>query len=930
MKNKIRKQLALGTAFVLLIGILIGFGLFVKSNFQTDSLFGEDANEASESPADDLAGALEYEFNMTKDPATDRIPEGIFEAERAQAGDILDLQRRLEIPEFATYSPVGPENLGGRTRSVVYDVRYGVAGNQIIFACGINGGVYKSVDNGANWVRKSPTGDHFSCTSIAQDPRAANQNTWYYTVGENIGNSTSAAGAFYIGNGVYKSTDNGETWARLPASNTGVLENFDNLADLISKIIVNPVNGDVYIAALSSIIRSTDGGTSWGTVLSGNANNSDLINDIVVTSTGTFYASFAGYDDVAVDGVLRSTTGAANSWTKIAGTGSPTTPAGWNTQGNYGRVVLAIAPSNENRVYALYYDNTTSNCGVSEKPEAEFFYWNNANSTWTDVTANLPNEPNCLNGNDPFAVQTGYDLVVAVKPDDANTIFIGGTNSYRSINAGASWTRIGGYVSPTSYGLYPNSHSDIHAFAFQPGTPATMISGNDGGIQRTTDNLAATVAWTQINNGYRTYQYYYAVNDPRNANNKVIGGAQDNGTTRNIGGGSTFEQVFGGDGVSVGLSDPAASGGTQYEYVGSQNGNITRRDAALGLNFGDNIRPATATASGLFITLFKLDPDNTQTLYYANGNNLYRTTSASTVDPNTWTLMAGIGTAVGAGNSITAITMTRGAYNTATASLFIGTSNGRVFRLDNPTSAAAAAATPVNITGTNFPATGYVSSLAVNPANDDTALVTFSNYGVVSVFYTANANAAAAPTWTNVENNLTLPSYRSSAIVNNAGTLEYYVGTSAGLFRITGLPAAGTWTQEGAGTVGNAVVTSLDLRTSDNKLLVGTHGVGMFSAIAPPTAASATISGRVLISAGRGLSGANVRLTDQNGNIKTVRTNSFGYYRFEDIEVGQTYIIGVSSKRYQFTDQAVSLLNSLANIDFIAQEQPNSSSEKSK
>ncbi len=385
---------------------------------------------------------------------------------------------------------------------------------------------------------------------------------------------------FYLGNGVYKSTDNGETWARLPNSNTSPLEEFNISADLIFKVVVDPTNGNVYIAAAAAILRSTDGGNTWNNVLNDTLVSSGRATDIIVTSTGVFYAAFAGSNSPGTDGVWRSPTGASGSWTRIAGSGSGTNPPGWNAQAGYGRVVLALAPSLESRVYALYFNNTASDCIGTAAPEAEFFYWTDgAPGTWTDISATLPNEVGCSDGNDPFAVQGGYDLVIGVKPDDPTTVFIGGTNAYRSTNTGATWTRVGGYAGPTGYAQYANSHPDIHSFVFQPGSPATMISGNDGGIQRTTDIMAGTVAWTQINNGYRTYQYYYVVNDPRNANNKVMGGAQDNGTTRNVGGtGSTFEPILSGDGVSVGLSDPAATGGFQYEYAGFQNGSIIQKN----------------------------------------------------------------------------------------------------------------------------------------------------------------------------------------------------------------------------------------------------------------------------------------------------------------------------------------------------------------
>lgn len=796
----------------------------------------------------DIQGAMEYEFNMLKNPATGRIPDGIRDAELLQARQMLATQQMSgRIESINAYAFQGPNNLGGRTRALLYDVRNGTL-NGVIMAGGVSGGIYKSTDDGATWARKSPIGDLFSVSALAQDTRtspASARDTWYYAGGEFSGNSAGATGATYKGKGVYKSTDNGETWTHLPASNTGSLESFDHRADYVTKLVVDPTTGNVYMAALDAIYRSIDGGTTWGIVLTSGSGSfgTGMSSDIIVTSTGRFYASFAGGSNTGptlnLPGVWTSTTGASGSWTKIAGPTAGTSPAGWNAAGAFGRVVLAYAPSLESRVYALYWNGSSYSCstppGASPLPEAEFFYWDDGLSVWTEITATLPDEggTDCLTGNDPFACQGGYDLVVAVKPDDAATVFIGGTNIYRSTTTGASWTRIGGYVSPISYGLYASSHPDIHSIAFAPTSTTTMLCGNDGGIQRTTDDLAGTVAWSPINTGFRTYQYYYVDIDPRVANDKVLGGAQDNGSTRNIGGtGTSFESVMGGDGVSVGLTDLIA--GTQYEYVGFQRGTIIRRASGLGSGSGTTITPTGegGTAGELFVTLFKLDPDNTERLYYANDNALYRTTSASTVASGTWTSLTGLGAAVTPAVDITAIALTRGPYSAATSSLFAGTSDGRVLRLDDPTGVPAAGA-PVDITGAAFPSGAYVSSIAVNPRNDDTVLVTISNYGVTSVFWTGTANSAV-PVWTAVEGTLTLPSYRSCAIhvVPGSAEVQYYVGTSVGLFRSgASFPATPGWTQEGATTLGNAVVSSLALRPSDGNLLVGTHGYGMWKTV---------------------------------------------------------------------------------------------------
>jgi YVTN family beta-propeller protein len=85
------------------------------------------------------------------------------------------------------------------------------------------------------------------------------------------------------------------------------------------------------------------------------------------------------------------------------------------------------------------------------------------------------------------------------------------------------------------------------------------------------------------------------------------------------------------------------------------------------------------------------------------------------------------------------------------------------------------------------------------------------------------------------------------------------------------------------------------------------------------TAASVSVSGRVIDARRRGISRATVNLTDQNGDVHTARTNSFGYYSFKDVAVGQTYIINVYSKRYQFNPQVISLTENLGGLNFTAQ-----------
>ena len=96
-------------------------------------------------------------------------------------------------------------------------------------------------------------------------------------------------------------------------------------------------------------------------------------------------------------------------------------------------------------------------------------------------------------------------------------------------------------------------------------------------------------------------------------------------------------------------------------------------------------------------------------------------------------------------------------------------------------------------------------------------------------------------------------------------------------------------------------------------------GLFKFPGCSVSTAAGVSISGRVLTQNGRGLRNARVSMRDQNGNIRIATTGSFGYYHFDDVESGQTYIIGVASKRFHFTSRVIQVIDNLSDVDFVAE-----------
>lgn len=803
----------------------------------------------------------QYEFDMLKDPKTGKIPRNAFNEEMIQAFSIpVSAEPRsfqngivsngVNTPTSNTYVKAGPNNIGGRTRAFVIDKRFNGTTNQVMIAGSVSGGIMRSADGGATWSLVTPSAQIHSLTALAQDPRTGKEDTWYAGTGESLGNSAGTTGAFYFGNGIFKSTDNGLTWTAL-SSTQSTLESFNSAFDIIHKIVVHPITGDVYVAAQNTIQRSKDGGTTWAAVKGALGGNTITGNtDVVIKSDGSkIYAAFH-LKNSSDRGVWESASGDLGTWTAIAGNAAET-PAGFkqNTgSSNWGRIKMALAPSNNNILYVIYENGSTVGASTSE---ADLFKLETSGATpqWTNLSSFMPTGTGTSGG---VNLQGGYNMTIAIKPDDPNMVFVGGTNLYRSLNgftSTASTIKIGGYSTT-------NSHPDMHGLVFDPTNPKKAYANNDGSMQVTSDITATPVVWNFVKN-YQTLQYYHIAIDPETGKNNFLGGAQDNGTwyrdaSLNLGprpadrpGIDDHFTIGGGDGVAVDIA--SVNAGKQFIYFGSQNGAVYRDELLDYNNYpGGSIRPKVTDMVansgggwGDFVTYFKLSNANSEVMFYANYYNLFRTTSASTVDSSKWTKMTGIANATDTGGSnpvsIRTIDFSWGPYKT-THALYYGTNSGKIFRLDDYINASATA-TPVDITPPLLASGGNVIDIAVNPNDDNEIMAVLSNYGVVSIWWTYNAKSAK-PSWSNAEGNLTLPSIRSCVIVpkleNGLPVTEYYVGTSVGLFTTASigktLGAGGTitWSREAASVLNYAVITSLDYRPSDNTMLIGTHGNGMY------------------------------------------------------------------------------------------------------
>lgn len=795
-----------------------------------------------------------YEYLISRDPNTGEIPDDIRELETEWVKTVRFRRSGMQGSLVRnTYSAVGPTQNGGRTRALAFDVRFNGTSNRVVLSGGVQGGIFRSEDGGLTWAFVHPANEVRSVTCIAQDPRPGQQDTWYAGTGEAIG-SAYYPNALVFGYGMFKSIDNGKTWTKIASTVGSTAEfSFDNSFDFNHNIAVHPTTGDVYVAAHQNILRSTDGGTSWTSVLRGTvaATNIAGITEILINKAGTkLFAAFSGRNpDRAIVGVWQSTTGNNGGWTRIAGgvQNAADSVNGWrayntdpptNSDLGWGRIVLGFSANEDLYVLIENYKDATNNVS-----EADLFRANvtGATPTWSNnLGSNLVAK---LNGTEDnfFRTQGGYDMEIIGHPTNNQIIYAGGVSLYRSSDGfstpGNSYYmggNIGGRVSSTIDDPDRISHVDVHRLRFDPTLPNRLIAASDGGLSITNDATSSRVAWTNGNSQYQTIQYYHVGIDPQVGSRTYFGGAQDQNTTFRdqlgifgplLPDSNDHYLIVGGDGGQTALFRTSP---TQPYLLASVQEQRLFRAPLFGSGGLTEITPQNIEKE-TFVTYFHLDDDNPSFLYFPSNDTLYRTNSPSTVTPSTWTRMSGVDQALA--GQIFSLATTRGNY-TANNMLYIGTSQGKIFRLRDPGNADPST-TPVSIGPSFMPSTVLVKDIAVNPRNHDTVLAVVSNYNAASIYWTGNATAAS-PTWDIIEGNLQLPSVRSCEIIVTRTGVEYYVGTTVGLFSTTTLNGASTvWSREDGGPGGmmnTSIVQSLASRWQDNTMLVGTHGNGMFAA----------------------------------------------------------------------------------------------------
>ncbi|HIF14838.1 MAG TPA: hypothetical protein EYQ86_05770, partial [Bacteroidetes bacterium] len=394
-------------------------------------------------------------------PGANKIPKGIRNKELEFAKNL-----KAQFPEALLNVPVfkhrGPHNVGGRTRALGIDM----TNDSIYLAGGASGAIYRSINAGKSWIKETDPDQVLSVSCIAQDTRQGKQNVWYFGTGEAFGASASGGGAYYLGNGLYKSADSGKTWASLSSTATNTPHDFDGLWDLSWNIALDNSNDTadvIYSAILGAIMRSGDGGQSWTKCLGGSTSSFSYCTDVVITDSGIVYATLSSDGPASQNGLWRSEDGI--SWVNINDSLWPAI---------YDRVVMAVNPYDQKEVYFLAVTPGAGKECIAWDGDSEWVslwkYEDINNGIWTNLSANIPTGPYRF---DDFCPQGGYNLHIACSPYDSNTLFVGGTNLYRSTDgfrSDSNTSFIGGYKEDTDlpfFDLYPNQHPDQHRLVFQ-------------------------------------------------------------------------------------------------------------------------------------------------------------------------------------------------------------------------------------------------------------------------------------------------------------------------------------------------------------------------------------------------------------------------------------------------------------------------------
>src|SRR4051812_29195171 len=698
---------------------------------------------------------------------------------------------------------IGSATMSGRVSAIAATPEQ--SGKITLFVGAASGGVWKSDDSGTRYRPVFDEQPVQSIGAIALDPKNA-KNVWVGTGESWTRNSVS------IGNGIYKSTDGGETWMH-----TGL-----DKSERIAKIAVDPRNSDTVFAAVPGALwsdstdrglyKTTDGGKNWDLILKG-TNPSTGASGIAMDPNDsnvmfacmwdfrrkgwTFRSGGEGPDKPSGSGLFRTADGGA-TWTEItpeANKGFPKKP--------YGRLAVAIAPSNPKRVY----------CFV-ESTDSALFVSDDGGATW-----DKRDKSNWMVWR-PF-----YFANLIVDPKNPDRVFKCDGPLIMSDDAGKSFSVVGGFQ---------GAHGDLHAIWIDPTNTQTVISGDDGGIYYSYNGGAR---WWKAENLPISQFYHVSIDDADPF--RVYGGLQDNsswvGQSQYPGGvaNSQWENMYGGDGFWM-FPDPS---NPDYLYAEAQGGNIgrvnrythERRDIQPKANYKEKLR-------WNWNTPIALSPTEKGTIYIGS-QFLFRSRNQgqtwdrispdlSTNDPEKQKQEQSGGVTVD--NSAAEMHTTIYSISESPKDknvIWVGTDDGNLQVTKD------GAKTWANVVGNvkDLPKNSWVSWVQASNFEAGTALVAFDRHTFGDLAPYVYRTTDFGKTWTPLITAQDSKGVRGYAHVVKEDLVQrnlLFVGTEFGLF--VSIDGGKNWAQFKGSRFPAVAVRDLAIHPRDHDLVLATHGRGIW------------------------------------------------------------------------------------------------------
>jgi len=421
------------------------------------------------------------------------------EQQSIRSGQAYDLNWQL----------LGPNNVGGKTRAILFDNRD--ASGMTMYAGSVMGGVFKSDNGGGKWYRVDTDNGNMNVSCMTQD----GSGTIYAGTGDGfiMKDSTVLSSWGYstgfIGQGIFKSTD-GENFNLLPATKPMLNGNNELEWGFINELAAHPSNGELYAATNTGLKYTNDGGNTWRIAKTAEGTELNISSkDVKMASNGLVVAEVNNLCYV-------SENGSPDNFLLRSGDSTYNLPAV-----GIGRIEFAIAPSDNNMIYALVVNPSGALLNVYRSDDK--------GANWAIVGPGGSSNFNVFNTGNNYTSGIGtMAATIEVFPDDPYHVLVGGKNLWegKKVTDGFyQWT-----IQSTAQSLWLSPvflWQGHHVYKFLPGSSDKFFIGTNGGISLGTIS-ANFFAYQFMNKDYIASQFYTVAWTGEKS--IVLGGAQDLGT----------------------------------------------------------------------------------------------------------------------------------------------------------------------------------------------------------------------------------------------------------------------------------------------------------------------------------------------------------------------------------------------------------------